>query len=419
MDAPTQRALIERSLSNIEARTTDAGETETLRPVHDYRDEQRFRAEVEQVFKRFPLIVAHQSELGRPGDFLTETLFGVPILLTRVPSGRVNAFVNVCRHRGARVVDEPCGRKRANFVCPYHAWTYDAEGRLHQVPDQENSFPNLEPGRMGLVRLPAAVRHGFVWVRLTGGDFDAAAWEAELDAFVAPLGADLDACGFDRYVYYRRDLHTRSCNWKAGMESFFESYHFAVLHRVSTSHIFVHNSLVLDQLGMHVRMIVPKRRMGRLSGVASEGWDIRPNATILYSVFPNTCVFVEKGIFIVLQFLPEAAGRCRVKVTHVVERNELQLRPHWEENIRLFYAAILEDLDILESMQAGYESGAVDSVVFGRNEVGCRLFQDSVDRAMQSPPTHVPVGRQNSGHGAGAAGSAMGAAGSGVRAGDP
>jgi phenylpropionate dioxygenase-like ring-hydroxylating dioxygenase large terminal subunit len=391
MDATTQRALIERSLSNLEAKATDSGATETLRTVHDYRDEQRFRGEVDRIFKRFPLIVAHESELGRPGDFLTEHLFGVPILLTRSPSGRINAFVNVCRHRGAKVVDEPCGRHRVNFVCPYHAWTYDVEGRLHQVPDQQNSFPNLAPARMGLLRLPVAVRHGFVWARLTPEDDAPAAWEVELDEFVTPVGPDLDAYGFERYVFYRKDLHVKSCNWKAGMESFFESYHFAVLHKNSTNHIFVHNSLVLDKLGMHVRMIVPKRRMGRLSAATSDKWDIRPNATILYSVFPNTCIFIEKGIFIMLQFWPDAAGRCRVKVTHVVERNDLNLRAHWEENIRLFYAAIREDLDILESMQQGYESGAIDEVIFGRNEVGCRLFQDSVDRAMGAPPTHVSV----------------------------
>lgn len=349
MDASTQASVIRQLLRRIRGGCEASGGSETYAPADVYSDPDRYRRELGAIFRRSPLIVAHASQLQRPGDFVTAAVGGVPILVTCPAPGRVSAFLNVCRHRNALLVRERSGSAGKAIVCGYHAWTYDTDGRLTHVPDKQACFPNLDCGERGLVRLPVAARGGFVWVWLDpAAPADA---DAQLERYLGPLGAEPESYGFDRYVYYREEELPGAFDWKVAMESFLENYHFAVLHRRSTHPIFVHNVGLFDRLGRHIRAVAPKRSLAQLAAVAEEEWDLRPHATIHYSIFPNSCLFVEKRHLSLLQLLPEAAGRCRVRMIHVVERDSLQQRPYYEENIALFLSAVREDLDTCESMR--------------------------------------------------------------------
>lgn len=378
MDRATQVSLIRRTLDHIEEGVTDLAGAEVSYPVSDYYDQDRYEREIQAVFEAGSAhLVGHVSQLERPGDFLTDTICGVPFVVNRAPSGRVNAFINVCRHRGTLLVTEPAGRRRLNFVCPYHAWTYDADGRLREVPDREHSFPDLNCDERGLVPLPVEVRHGFVWLRLRPD-----ATPEPVSDYLGPLDRELAGYAFEEHAHYRSEEEVRAFNWKVGMESFLENYHFAVLHNKSTHPIFVHNVIAIDALGRHVRAVAPKRSIAALGRVDDAEWDIRPNATILYAIFPNACLFVEKSIATLLRFIPEAPDRSRVTVSYLVRSDRLGLRSFYEDNIRLFRAAAEEDLGICESMQAGFRSGANHDVVFGRNEKGCDLFRRAVAEAL-------------------------------------
>src|SRR3979411_55777 len=99
-----------------------------------------------------PQLVGYASELPKPGSYCTKTVMGRSILLTRVSDGRVKAFNNICLHRQSQVVSG-CGTAR-RFACPYHAWTYDLDGRLVGVPGREG-FPETGSGSPQLTELPA------------------------------------------------------------------------------------------------------------------------------------------------------------------------------------------------------------------------------------------------------------------------
>src|SRR5450755_3677180 len=97
-------------------------------PVENYFSAAVRQAEVERLFRPLPLIVGHASELA-PGQVLAHDEYGVPMLLTRDGDGRFRAFLNVCRHRGMRLVDAGSqALPKASIVCPYHGWTYRLEG---------------------------------------------------------------------------------------------------------------------------------------------------------------------------------------------------------------------------------------------------------------------------------------------------
>jgi len=130
MDPGVEQRLIERVLLHLSAGSSDAAEGEARIPVGEYLDPGRLEAERRALLGRLPILVAPTSQLAQPGDFVTIDHHGPPLLATRDKEGRAHVFLNVCRHRGTRLVSEAAGTARPSFVCPYHAWAYATDGRL-------------------------------------------------------------------------------------------------------------------------------------------------------------------------------------------------------------------------------------------------------------------------------------------------
>ncbi len=113
------------------------------RDSHHYPLPQRYEKETEAIFTALPHTVAHSSEIANARDFVVRELNGQSALLSRGTDGVVRAFRNVCRHCGMKLVDAPHGCKR-RFLCPYHASSYDAEGRFINAPHSDEGFPALQ-----------------------------------------------------------------------------------------------------------------------------------------------------------------------------------------------------------------------------------------------------------------------------------
>lgn len=153
-------------------------------PVAAYTDQARLEAE-RRLLRSLPMPVAHVSQVQSAGSCLVHDALGVPILITRNREGELRAMLNVCRHRGTRLLEDAgfCN-VRKGFHCRYHGWTYDLDGNLTQVP-REELFPALDKRALSLRSLPVTERFGFVWVVATpGADHD-------FDAFLDPLEPDL------------------------------------------------------------------------------------------------------------------------------------------------------------------------------------------------------------------------------------
>ncbi len=117
-------------------------------------DEEVYRAEQSRIFGRCWLFVAHESQLARPGDFLTTTMGEESVIATRDPESRLRVFLNSCRHRGARVCRVDRGHTRM-FHCPYHGWSYDTRGKLRGVPQLESAYHgDLDLDAWGLIEVP-------------------------------------------------------------------------------------------------------------------------------------------------------------------------------------------------------------------------------------------------------------------------
>jgi phenylpropionate dioxygenase-like ring-hydroxylating dioxygenase large terminal subunit len=160
MDQATQIALTKRLFKHLADNTTDVGEAIMKNPVSAYASPQRLALEKQKLFLREPLLIALSCHIPEPGDYLTDDNADLP---AGGADGEVRAFVNACRHRGARLV-EGAGRVRKHLTCPYHAWSYDSQGAFVHAPSKEH-FEGFDFAGCRLKRLPCAERDGLIWVR--------------------------------------------------------------------------------------------------------------------------------------------------------------------------------------------------------------------------------------------------------------
>ena len=190
-------------------------------PAWTYSDPEFFDAEVARVIRPSWQVVCHVSDIPDMGDFHTLDYAGESVVVVRGRDGALNAFTNVCRHRGARLLDGPSGCAK-KLVCPYHAWTYDLDGRLTGVPMRETYA--MDPSRHGLVPVELEIWRGFVFVRLERGGPSVAAMMAPYEAEVAPYRFD------DLRAFGRVTLRPRTVNWKNIGDNYSDGLHIAVAH---------------------------------------------------------------------------------------------------------------------------------------------------------------------------------------------
>src|SRR5262245_26463623 len=193
MQRPEELAVGRRLLRHIDGRTTDLAEAMFRNQVTAHSCRERAKLERERLFRDQPIFMGLATRLAGPGSYLAEDVAGMPVLMTRDATGMVHAFANICRHRGAPVAPR-CGAARA-FVCPYHGWTYDLAGRLLGTTDKVG-FAGFDAVSHGLVRLPAAQRHGMLFVR-PRPQRDAHSAEIDADAGLGALADDLAALRLD------------------------------------------------------------------------------------------------------------------------------------------------------------------------------------------------------------------------------
>ena len=380
MEHAEEVRIIETILAAIENNEIPMGEGEFRRPVSNYISQDVLDQEVKLLFRGYPIIVGHSSQVQNPGDFITHDLSGVPIVVLRAKSGKLNAFLNVCRHRGARLVPEACGNDKKAFVCPYHAWTYDADGRLIHVPIPEG-FPSLDRDEFGLGPIPVESKHGFIWVK-----FAPHSDLAELDNHIGEMAPDLELFSADTPFLYKSEVLTKSYNWKIGLEIFLELYHFKTLHRNSSFPIFYDTVGLYDRRYPHWRVITPKKRITKLAEVDRSRWRLRPEVTMGYYIFPNTFMFVEQNVISVMTVFPKGLGETTLSFMYLAaaRAKDERVAKILDMNIEMMWAAAEEDFGIGELVQLGINSGANEYMNFGRYEKGLDDFHSAIEDALHA-----------------------------------
>jgi nitrite reductase/ring-hydroxylating ferredoxin subunit len=347
-------------------------------PANHYISPNLFETEVARIFRRMPQLLAPSVELPNAGDFKTMELAGVPVLLIRGSDGVARAFINGCSHRGANVAIEPCGNRK-RFTCPYHGWTYGQKGELLAIASAQD-FGDLDRKNHGLKPLPTAEHAGLIF-----GILDPAS-QLEIDLFMSGFDKMLEAFNFkDWHLFSTRVFE--GPNWKLAVDGYLDYYHLPVLHKDSFGPQ-VGNRALYRSWGPHQRLVPPDRAATALGHLPETEWSDRFALIGVWALFPGVAIASFDGGgrgAMIAQILP---GKT---VGHSITRQFylMQQPPSAEQREQaIAQFDLLERVVLTEDYATGFRqqnalaAGALEHVMFGRNESGAPRFHDWIDRVI-------------------------------------
>lgn len=379
MDQQTQIALAKRVFQHLADKTTDTAAAIMRNPVSAYTSASRLAAEKRKLFLGQPLLMTMSCHIPEPGDYVTDDNTDVPILIVRGAGGAVRAFVNACPHRGSRLLDG-VGQVRKQIICPYHAWSFDTDGRFKHAPSKEH-FEGFDFAACGLKELACAERDGLIWVRAGGAE------AIDIDKHLAGLAPELANFGFEGYHHYEsREINCRM-NWKTIIDTFLEPYHFAVLHKNTVGPLLFGNLCLMDAFGPNLRETLPRRSIVEMEGRPETDWDLIDHTAMVYVLFPNTVFVMQRDHAEVWRCFPldDDPGKSRVLLEFYIPEPATtdKARRHWDKNMDITVRTVLdEDFPIGEGAQRGYAAGAFETVVYGKNEPALAHFQRAIAEAL-------------------------------------
>ncbi|NND69784.1 MAG: aromatic ring-hydroxylating dioxygenase subunit alpha [Halioglobus sp.] len=346
-------------------------------PASNYTEEERFAQERQRLFLRRPLVVGHESQLPEPGDTLVFDWLGLPLITMRDKAGNIGTFMNVCRHRGTRLVQEEGTTRLRSLVCPYHQWTYGLDGELRNVPRSE-TFDGLDTAQMGLVALPCEVRGGLIWIQAEG--------EMDLDGHLAGLDQDLEFFDIPGFQFYASNVRTVDCNWKLIQDAFLDGYHVTRLHKNTVGSFFPDSMAESDQIGDHIRSAVARKEIFDATGLAADALDTRRHATYSYTVFPNAVLVMHPDYTSIISLFPTSAQQTVFAHTMLTPHapTTAEEQDHFQRSFELIDQGVFQAEDIFVSVaaQKGMQSGANESLLFGGLEEAAIRFHKIVEREL-------------------------------------
>ena len=356
-----------------------------------YTCEDFYRLEQQTVFRDNWVFAGFAHRLTRVGDMLPVEIAGQPVVLVLSRDREIRAFHNVCRHRGARLVNEACNRRK--FLCPNHSWSYSLNGNLISRPHfhggERHDVNQDDCHRADLVGIRCVTWHDWVFVNLSGdaGDFD---------DLVAPItrklvGYDMTAMHFSEALEF--DIEA---NWKLPMENFIEPYH------VFSCHPWLNDFVGMDEreppgyeekvllCGYRFKQPDPARggQLPWFPDLPAEKHDrgdwfvLFPN--FAFEIFPD-----QVDVFIAT---PTAAGKCRETIALYFIGDAAQAdeyRAAREHVVKNWHDLNHEDIGIIERMQAGRSSDGFDGGVLSPywdpvQQHFARLMKDAIAAGLQT-----------------------------------
>ena len=379
MDRATELELLEELGGLRAARSFFVDDAVTAWPVARYTCPDRFTREMQALFRTMPAVAAHSSELAGPDAFLTRDHAGLPLLLTRDSDGGAHAFLNVCRHRGTRLVGAARGCRR-RFTCPYHAWTYDNRGALTGVTHGAAGFPGVDRAELGLQRLGCTEAHGWIWIAPGAGA------APDIDGLLGGLAGDFAWFGADALRIVHEERREWAANWKILYEGGLESYHFRVAHKDTIGPFFQDTLSSYRVFGRHIRSILPRARLDAEMALPEDSRSLRRAANLVYSILPSSQLLVQEDHIVWIQALPLAPDLTSVRLATLAPADTVLADPetarHWRKNHDITVRTLSEDFAIGESIQSGLLSGANTELHFGRFEGALDRFNRIVEQEL-------------------------------------
>jgi len=377
-----RRELTSKIVAFARKGTTDLAPGVMDVDVSFFLDPQLYEMEFRKLFRETPLVACVSSELPEPGSYLLFEDVGVPMLIVRGKDGKVRSYLNVCPHRGAKVVRTTSGNA-GRFTCRFHGWTFDNSGNAIAIPG-ESQFCDMIEDRKHLVACPAEERHGLVFVQATPNS------TMDLDAHLADFGPELERLGLANAVGVKNDEVKVRSNWKYTIDTYFENYHLPSLHRDTFAHVFAHDLCMLETWGPHQRFTFPQRSIAAWKDKPESEWDI-DSLPAQHFIFPNTVLTLgsvsRTGSLVTMHRLfPRSVGELTTKITLFAPNGipSPEDLGEIEANFKSIMAAVInEDYSVTGEAYLGLSTlPAGTRFPVGRQEIGTQNFHRNVEAAI-------------------------------------
>jgi nitrite reductase/ring-hydroxylating ferredoxin subunit len=378
-----QVRVLEGLMNHLDNETNvDAGKHMQV-PVSTYLCPERAAKEWQGFFQDYPHVMGLSADLPDKGSFFTSDDLGKPILCTRDRDGKFHAFLNACTHRGTMIETQARGKKNV-FSCPFHAWSYSPSGELVAVPREEH-FGAVDKPCHSLVELPSVEKYGVLWVHPDPkGTFD-------IDVLLGDkLSVELSSWKLETMSLQSDTVYDHPMNWKLAIDTFGETYHFTALHKDTLAQDFYGNCQMYDTYGRNHRMSLCIKAIDTLRDVPKEDWDVLIGSLPVYYLFPNTQLIMTMAGPILVRVYPcgdnpnDSFSKVNFYLRPEVAANpDLEVRAAIGERLEGFGSVIRdEDYAAAATSHRGMASGALETVLFGRNEPALHHYHKTYNEAL-------------------------------------
>jgi choline monooxygenase len=332
-------------------------------PAPFYVDARIAELEANTVFSRTWQLVGRVEQVEKPGQFVTASVAGEPIVVVRGTDSVLRGFYNVCRHHAAAVVTEPCGQSSL-LHCPYHGWNYGLDGSLKGMPEFDG-VKNFERQQNGLVPVKADVWEKFVFVNLDPKAAPLTNFLGGLVKRVAPLGVS-QLHYFDSRSY---DIH---CNWKVFVDNYLDGgYHVPHLHK-GLSSVLDYKEYTIENEDRYCLQSSP---MVTSDEDAATGATRKGDRAWYFWQYPNLMINCYEGYMDTNLVLPLDVDHCRVMFDFYFADVSDEHREYNQQSVAVGARVQDEDLGICEAVQRGFKSRAYGAGRLSvRREAGEHLF---------------------------------------------
>lgn len=331
-----------------------------------------FRAfERDRVIAKTWFCVGFGRDVPNAGDAFPSDVLGLPIIMVRREDGSIAVFHNVCSHRGAQLLTEPCNVAK-RLRCPYHAWLYDLDGNLIATPHiggpKTNKVEGFDKTRHGLKPVRHAIFWDMVFINISG---DAEPFEEFVKPLVARWG-DFDM----RHIRHPGNVGslklTVKCNWKLAVENYCEAYHLPSIHPGLNSYSKLEDHYNIEEpdhfagQGSHAYTpLLVKNGPGlpQFPDLPSR-WDKAAEYT---SLFPNVLLGIHRDHYFAIRLEPVSVGETRehLEIYYVGDASADAVYDATKAaNLNAWKTVFAEDVEVVERMQRGRRSPAYDGGVF-------------------------------------------------------
>jgi Rieske 2Fe-2S family protein len=332
-------------------------------PGHTYTDPAIFDLEQEKIFEQMWFCAVRSADLPAAGNFRTVQIGRESVLVTRSRDGSLRAFLNICRHRGAKLCVEETGTVKRNFQCPYHAWTYGLDGKLVAAPNL-TSMPDIDRTEYGLKTVHLREWLGYAWICLAA---EPPSFEQTVQLDVQERLGNLDAIGnyqVSELELGRRITYDVKANWKLIIENFMECYHCATIHPELTEvlpefadgyaaqYYVGHGAVFGDEIKGFT--IDGGEGFDRLDGVDSE----QDRRYYAITVRPQVFINLVPDHVIVHRMFPMAADRTIVECDWLYAKDVVASGKDVSRSVELFHRVNEQDFEACERCQPAMSSRA-------------------------------------------------------------